>query len=113
MRPTPSLQINRQVTLCLALHASIIDGRFPLTRSAVVFQSSVLHRGMNAVVDIVEQDFTVYVLGNGEADRVSPALGRQPAAGIGMTEVAEIAQGGVIGDEFCSPRAAGPAEPGA
>jgi hypothetical protein len=68
---------------------------------------------MNAVVDIVEQDFIVRVLGNGEPDRVSPALDRQPAAGIGMTEVAEIVQRGIIGGEFFTVRAAGPAEPGA
>ena len=68
---------------------------------------------MSAVVDVVKQDFIVLVLGNGEADRVSQPLGGQPAAGTGVTEVAEIAQRSIIRGEFLAGRAAHPAEAGA
>jgi hypothetical protein len=112
-RSTLSLQINGQVTLSLALYAGIVEGCLPSTRSTVVLQPSVPGRGMSAIVDVVEQDFIVRVLGNGEPDGVSPAFGRQPAAGIGMTEVAEIAQRSIIGGEFSSVGAARPAEAGA
>ena len=108
-----SLQINGQITLSLALYASIVEGRLPSTRSTVVLQSSVPGRGMSTVVDVVKQDFIVLVLGDGKADGVSPALGRQPATGTGVTEVAEIAQRKIIGGEFSSVRAAHPAEGGA
>src|SRR5215469_8085284 len=108
-----SLEINGQVTLSLALYAGIVEGCLPTPRSTVVGQSSLPGRGMSAVVDVVKQDFIVLILGNGEADGVSQPLGGQPAAGTGVTEVAEIAQRRIIGGEFSSLRAAYSAEAGA
>jgi len=65
---------------------------------------------MSAVVDVINQDFIVLVLGNGEADGVSPAFSRQAAAGTGVTEVAEIVQRRIVGSEFFAVRAAHPAK---
>ncbi len=57
-------QIRPQITLCLPLHAGVFERRQPPLRCAIVFELSMLHGSVFALVDIAQRDLIALVFGH-------------------------------------------------
>ncbi len=65
-----SLQIHRQITLGLPLHAGIMERRRPLPSCTIIFQESMLHRLIPTLGDVMESDPRHFVARYGKADTI-------------------------------------------
>lgn len=70
LTPAP-VQIHGQIAFRLALRAGVVEGREPALGRAVVLELSMLHRGMFAVIDVMEENPVSAIPGYGEADGIS------------------------------------------
>ena len=64
----------------------------PRLRGTVVLQQPMLDGSVIALTGVMQQQAVATIFGNGEADRISVAIGRHVSALPRVTQVAEISQ---------------------
>ncbi len=85
-----SLQIHRQITLGLPLHAGIMERRRPLPSCTIIFQESMLHRLIPTLGDVMESDPRHFVARYGKADTIIRTVHGHAGASTGIAQIAEI-----------------------
>src|SRR5260370_2833463 len=71
------------------------------------------HRGMLAVIDVMQEDPVSAVPGHGESNGISAAHGRHASAAASVANITELSQGSLIRQELSLAGPASAAEPAA
>lgn len=102
--PATALKVHGQIAFCLSLRAFVTETGRPGATLAIIFNSSVFHRSMFALKDVIENNASCLLLGNHKPQAICAALCWQMGAAGGIPKIAKVPQLRIAGSNLLRAR---------